>query len=73
MAGGMADEVVALEEADGRNLVRCADGTEYPADVVVLGVGIRVNTDCCQSKQYSRTEVVVNTSHGGCFIKNNST
>jgi 3-phenylpropionate/trans-cinnamate dioxygenase ferredoxin reductase subunit len=37
--------VVALEEAGARNLVRCGDGTEYFADVVVLGVGIRVNTE----------------------------
>ncbi|WP_016957577.1 NAD(P)/FAD-dependent oxidoreductase [Catenovulum agarivorans] len=37
--------VVRIETTDGENSVQCDDGTHYPADIIIVGVGIRVNTE----------------------------
>ncbi|WP_440906634.1 NAD(P)/FAD-dependent oxidoreductase (plasmid) [Catenovulum sp. SX2] len=37
--------VVRIETTDGENSVQCDDGTVYPADIIIVGVGIRVNTE----------------------------
>ncbi len=31
------------------NIVKCSDGTLYPADVIIVGVGVRVNTELAAS------------------------
>ncbi len=36
--------VVSIENKEDHNLVSCTDGSQYIADIIVLGVGIRVNT-----------------------------
>jgi len=41
--------VSAIEVKDEINLVCCADGSAYPADLIVLGVGIRVNTELTEA------------------------
>ncbi|WP_020567269.1 NAD(P)/FAD-dependent oxidoreductase [Neolewinella persica] len=41
--------VSAIESEGSTNLVRCADGSEYPADLIVVGVGIRVNTELAEA------------------------
>lgn len=38
-------DVSSIETRDQSNLVVCSDGSEYPADIIVVGVGIRVNTE----------------------------
>ncbi|NIJ45632.1 3-phenylpropionate/trans-cinnamate dioxygenase ferredoxin reductase subunit [Wenyingzhuangia heitensis] len=41
--------VVAIETENGINTVVCADGTSYKASVIVVGVGILVNTELASS------------------------
>jgi 3-phenylpropionate/trans-cinnamate dioxygenase ferredoxin reductase subunit len=41
--------VSAIEANGSATLVRCADGSEYPADLIVVGVGIRVNTELAEA------------------------
>ncbi len=36
--------VVSIKAAEGMNEVACADGSSYTADIIVVGVGIRVNS-----------------------------
>ncbi|MBU2912686.1 NAD(P)/FAD-dependent oxidoreductase [Reichenbachiella agariperforans] len=36
---------IATEGADKSNIVRCSDGSQYRADLIVVGVGIRVNLE----------------------------
>lgn len=38
-------EVTAISRDDGDWTVHCADGTAHPADLIVVGVGIRLNTE----------------------------
>ncbi|EWH08636.1 MS127, putative ferredoxin reductase [Catenovulum agarivorans DS-2] len=37
--------VVRIERANQQNFVQCDDGTDYPADIIIVGVGIRVNSE----------------------------
>ncbi len=37
--------VVAINNADGVNTVTCEDGSKFEADIIVVGVGIRVNLE----------------------------
>ncbi|UXP31009.1 FAD-dependent oxidoreductase [Reichenbachiella agarivorans] len=37
--------VVSIAKADESNIVHCSDGSQYPADLIVVGVGIRVNLE----------------------------
>jgi len=37
--------VEAIENDSNQSLVVCEDGNKYPADLIVVGVGIRVNTE----------------------------
>ncbi len=37
--------VVAINNADGVNTVTCEDGSHFEADIIVVGVGIRVNLE----------------------------
>ena len=37
--------VVSVENSDERTNIVCADGSNYEADIIVVGVGIRVNTE----------------------------
>jgi len=37
-------EVISIETIDGQNQVQCADGSRYAANMIVIGVGIHVNT-----------------------------
>ncbi|WP_157208978.1 NAD(P)/FAD-dependent oxidoreductase [Mariniflexile maritimum] len=37
--------VIAIENTKGVNTVVCADGTQYEADIIIVGVGIRVNSE----------------------------
>lgn len=41
--------VVAIEQADGYNVVLCDDGNQYDADLIVIAVGIQVNTELAQA------------------------
>jgi 3-phenylpropionate/trans-cinnamate dioxygenase ferredoxin reductase subunit len=38
-------DVSSIETSGHSNVVICKDGSEYPADIIVVGVGIRVNTE----------------------------
>lgn len=40
-------DVIAIETCHitHTNIVKCADGTQYTADIIIVGVGIRVNTE----------------------------
>ncbi|MDW7691225.1 FAD/NAD(P)-binding oxidoreductase [Flammeovirgaceae bacterium SG7u.111] len=40
--------VIAIEKQGDCNVVVCDDGTRYEADVIVVGVGIRINTELAQ-------------------------
>lgn len=40
--------VVSIETQENTNLVRCADEREYPADLIIVGVGIRVNLELAE-------------------------
>ncbi|MGJ8680578.1 NAD(P)/FAD-dependent oxidoreductase [Paraglaciecola sp.] len=42
-------DVSKITNKGDSNLVTCSDGSEYPADVIVVGVGIRVNTELAQA------------------------
>ena len=41
--------VVAIETTEEQNEVVCADGTRYKADIIIMGVGIRVNTELAEA------------------------
>ncbi len=41
--------VSAIETSDGVNTVKCADGSEYTADIIIVGVGVRVNSKLAES------------------------
>ncbi|MCU4675643.1 FAD-dependent oxidoreductase [Catenovulum sp. 2E275] len=45
VAVATSKNVVRIETRDGENSVQCDDGTVYPADIIIVGVGIRVNTE----------------------------
>lgn len=36
--------VISVETDNVRNTVKCSDGSNYAADIIIIGVGIRVNT-----------------------------
>ncbi|MFY0607629.1 MAG: FAD-dependent oxidoreductase [Cyclobacteriaceae bacterium] len=40
-----AKNVTEITVANDSNLVKCGDGSTYPADVIIVGVGIRVNDE----------------------------
>ncbi len=40
-----AKDVTRIDTKDNSNIVICADGSQYPADIIVVGVGIRVNAE----------------------------
>lgn len=39
-----AKNVSEIQTHNNENLVICSDGSQYPADIIVVGVGVRVNT-----------------------------
>ncbi|WP_111977216.1 NAD(P)/FAD-dependent oxidoreductase [Algibacillus agarilyticus] len=41
--------VVEIETQAGLNQVKCSDGTQYTADIIIVGVGIRVNSELAAS------------------------
>ena len=41
--------VISIHQLDGGNQVICDDNTDYHADVIVVGVGIRVNTELAEA------------------------
>ncbi len=41
--------VVKFEADATKNIILCEDGTSYSADLIVVGVGIKVNTDLAQN------------------------
>ncbi len=41
-------DVSTIESNDSQNTVKCADGSHYLADIIVVGCGIRVNTDLAE-------------------------
>ncbi len=41
--------VVSVESNNQLNIIHCEDGTRYEADMIVLGVGIRVNTQLAET------------------------
>nr|WP_235594701.1 FAD-dependent oxidoreductase [Paraglaciecola hydrolytica] len=43
--------VARITTSPDYNMVICDDGSEYPADIIVVGVGIRVNTELAQAAQ----------------------
>lgn len=40
--------VVSVENTGGHNEILCADGSKYEADVIIIGVGIHVNTELAE-------------------------
>lgn len=42
-------QVVAIESNSDQRIVRCADGTSYDADIIIVGTGVRVNTALAES------------------------
>ncbi|TMU57327.1 NAD(P)/FAD-dependent oxidoreductase [Flagellimonas algicola] len=48
--------VISIEGDKENNVVVCSDGTKYPADIIILGAGIHVNTELAE--------------HAGLTIKN---
>lgn len=46
-------DVIAIQNTDGSNKVCCADGTYYQADIIIVGVGIIVNTELAQEARLS--------------------
>ena len=40
-----AKNVSAIEQSDGCNHVACDDGSRFAADIIIVGVGIRVNSE----------------------------
>jgi len=42
-------KAVSFENIDKKSVVKCADGTTYPADTIILGVGIHVNTELAEA------------------------
>lgn len=46
-------EVTGVETEGGLNTVHCEDGTSYPADVIIVGVGITVNTELAKEADLS--------------------
>lgn len=42
---GVNKAVTEIKLEENQNIVVCADGTTYPADVIVVGVGIKVNLE----------------------------
>lgn len=40
--------VISIETAQSSNRVVCSDGSEYPADIIIVGVGIRVNLELAE-------------------------
>lgn len=41
--------VISIEKKDDCNIVVCDDGSKFEADVIVVGVGIRVNTELAEA------------------------
>ncbi|WP_339723270.1 FAD-dependent oxidoreductase [uncultured Paraglaciecola sp.] len=41
-------DVSSIQTINQSNVVICKDGSEYPADIIVVGVGIRVNTELAE-------------------------
>lgn len=41
--------VISFEKTDDQNLIICDDDTRYKADLIVLGVGIRVNSELAEA------------------------
>lgn len=53
--------VSAIETHDGYNEVICADGSRYPADMLIVGVGIFVNKELAEDAQLTiENGIVVN-------------
>jgi len=40
--------VVSIQGSDGHNIIQCDDGSSYIADMIIVGVGIRVNQELAQ-------------------------
>lgn len=40
--------VISIETEQSSNRVLCSDGSEYPADIIIVGVGIRVNLELAE-------------------------
>nr|WP_010925641.1 FAD-dependent oxidoreductase [Microscilla sp. PRE1]AAK62849.1 MS127, putative ferredoxin reductase [Microscilla sp. PRE1] len=51
--------VVSIAPRNGFNTITCSDGTQYDADVIVMGVGIRVNLELAE-------DAGLNISNGIC-------
>jgi 3-phenylpropionate/trans-cinnamate dioxygenase ferredoxin reductase subunit len=41
--------VVSIETSNGLNKVSCNDGSSFEADIIIIGVGIRVNTELAKA------------------------
>jgi 3-phenylpropionate/trans-cinnamate dioxygenase ferredoxin reductase subunit len=41
--------VNAIEKSEGKNVVLCSDGSRFPADIIIVGVGIRVNLELARA------------------------
>lgn len=44
-----SDEVVEIEQAQDENVIICKDGNRYFADVIIIGVGIVLNTELAEA------------------------
>lgn len=42
-------QVVAIEDTDDRRLIKCSDGSQFEADIIIVGAGVRVNTALAQA------------------------
>lgn len=65
-------DVVEIQHQGNKHLVVCSDGTHYPADFILVGVGVRLNTQLASDanlaiEQGIKVNDVCQTSHPDIF------
>ncbi|WP_166376292.1 FAD-dependent oxidoreductase [Pseudoalteromonas sp. Z9A4] len=74
-----AKDIVQIKHTNNKHYVQCSDGSEYPADFILIGVGVRLNTQLATDaelvvEQGIKVNDVCQTSHpdiysiGDCTI-----
>lgn len=65
-------DVVEIKHQSNKHIVVCGDGTQYPADFILVGVGVKLNTQLASSaglevEQGIKVNDVCQTSHPDIF------
>ncbi|ALQ08261.1 FAD-dependent oxidoreductase [Pseudoalteromonas fuliginea] len=67
-----AKDVVQIKHTANKHYVVCSDGTQYPADFILVGVGVRLNTELAVTAELAleqgiKVNEVCQTSHPDIF------